>query len=170
MFEFENSEKIVLFRNFLWPSLTSDDLRRHFKSATVMKMFILLYCFVGCKKYKKCFRKKQVFQIRLLCNLQLCIRKYPQKHTLVGSLGHFKGPTVLTINLYCTKYINVHIAVCIGLQFLAHWYFKKLNPKSIDAFFFCLSGLLGTHRSQNEKKSFQGFLKAINKRVEHRPF
>ena len=30
MFEFENSEKIVkvLFKNFLWPSLTSDDLGR----------------------------------------------------------------------------------------------------------------------------------------------
>ena len=109
MFEFENSEKIVLFKNFLWPSLTSDDLRRHFKSATVMKMFILLYCFVGCKKYKKCFRKKQVFQIRLLCNLQLCIRKNPQK---VETYFSWKSGSFQGANCFNNKLILYKIHQC----------------------------------------------------------
>ena len=47
MFEVENSEKIVresflkISYGQLWPRTTSDDLKRHIKAATVMKLFIL---------------------------------------------------------------------------------------------------------------------------------
>ena len=126
------------------PRTTSDDLKRHIKAATVMKLFILFTKKNTRNALERSNPKSTILQLATV------FEKKPQKHTLVGSLGHFKGPTVLTINLYFTKYINVHIAVCIRLQFLAHWYFTKLNLKRIDSFLFCHSGLLETHKNQNQ--------------------